>query len=168
MSLQNSFQKTILPADEQQEVIMKKGIDFTGVSVVFACHDGKGNFLFSKRSNSCRDEHGMWDPGGGGLEFGDTVEETLRKEIAEEYCTDVIAFERLGWRDVHRDVGGIKTHWLALDFKVLVDRSKVRNGEPHKADDIGWFTLNALPNPMHSQWPVFFGLYKDKLDTPSP
>ena len=25
-----------------------------------------------------------------------------------------------------------KTHWVALDFKVKVDRGKARNGEPHK------------------------------------
>ncbi len=150
------------------EAIMRRGIDYTGVTVVFACHDGKGNFLFSKRSNECRDEHGTWDPGGGGLEFGDTIEQTLQKEIREEYCTDVLGFERLGYRDVHRENGGVKTHWIALDFKVLVDRSKVKNGEPHKADAIDWFTLDSLPSPMHSQWPVFFGLYHDKLKAPSP
>jgi len=52
---------------------MKKGQDYTGVTIVFACHDGKNNFLFSKRSENCRDEHGCWCPGGGGLEFCDTV-----------------------------------------------------------------------------------------------
>lgn len=142
---------------------MRKGVDYTGISIVFACHDGEGNFLLSKRSAQCRDEHGTWDPGGGGVEFGDTIEMTLKKEIAEEYCTDVLAFERLGYRDVHREHEGAKTHWLALDFKVLIDRSKVKNGEPHKIGELGWFTLDALPSPMHSQWPVFFALYKDKL-----
>lgn len=142
---------------------MKKGVDYTGITVVFACHDGEGNFLFSKRGAACRDEHGTWDPGGGGLEFGDTIEQTLRKEIEEEYCTDVLSFERLGYRDVHREYGGVKTHWIALDFKVLVDRTKVKNGEPNKMDEIAWFTLDSLPSPMHSQWPVFFELYKDKL-----
>ncbi len=142
---------------------MKKGVDYTGITVVFACHDGKGNYLFSKRGTACRDEHGTWDPGGGGLEFGDTIEQTLRKEIEEEYCTGVLAFERLGYRDVHRENGGVKTHWIALDFKVSVDRTKVKNGEPHKMDEIAWFTLDSLPSPMHSQWPVFFELYKDKL-----
>ena len=69
---------------------MKRGEDYTGVAVVYFCHDGKGNFLLNKRGVNCRDEHGTWDPGGGGIEFGDTVENSLRKEIKEEYCTDVI------------------------------------------------------------------------------
>jgi 8-oxo-dGTP diphosphatase len=143
--------------------LMKKGQDYTGVTIVFACHDGKGSYLLSKRGVECRDEHGTWDPGGGGLEFDDTVESTLRKEIAEEYCTDVLDFEFLGYRDVHRENNGVKTHWVALDFKVLVDREKVKNGEPHKLEEIRWFTLDNLPTPLHSQFPTFLGLYKEKL-----
>lgn len=142
---------------------MKKGEDYTGVTIVFTCHDGKGNFLLSKRGINCRDEQGTWDPGGGGLEFGDTVGNTLQKEIAEEYCTNVLAHEYLGFRDVHRERDGKKTHWIALDFKVLVDPSKVKNGEPHKLDEVGWFKLDALPTPLHSQYPRFLELYRHKL-----
>jgi ADP-ribose pyrophosphatase YjhB (NUDIX family) len=142
---------------------MKKGEDFTGVTVVYLCHDGKGNFLLNKRSVNCRDEHGTWDPGGGGLEFGDTVEDTLRKEIAEEYCVEPLDFKFLGYRDIHREHNGKKTHWISLDFKVLIDREKVKNGEPHKFDAIDWFTLDNLPNPLHSQFPKFLEIHKDQI-----
>ena len=140
---------------------MKKGEDYIGVTVVYYCHDGNGNVVFLKRGNNCRDEQGRWDIGGGGLELGDTVEDTLRKEIKEEYCTDVLDYEFLGYRDVHRENNGKKTHWIALDFKVLVDRAKAKNGEPHKFDDMGWFTLKNLPSPVHSQFPAFLEQYKD-------
>ena len=142
---------------------MKRGEDYTGVAVVYFCHDGKGNFLLNKRGVNCRDEHGTWDPGGGGIEFGDTVENSLRKEIKEEYCTDVIKYEFLGFRDLLRENNGKKTHWIALDFKVFVDRNKVGNGEPHKFDSVEWFTLDKLPSPLHSQFPTFLNLYKNKL-----
>ncbi|MFH1508911.1 MAG: NUDIX domain-containing protein [bacterium] len=142
---------------------MKKGEDYTGVSIVYLCHDGKGNYLFNKRSNKCRDEHGCWDQGGGGLEFGEEVDDCLQKEIKEEYCTDVLDYELLGYRDVHREHKGKKTHWVALDFKVLVDREKVKNGEPHKFDEIGWFKINDLPKPLHSQTPTFVRNYKDRF-----
>lgn len=142
---------------------MKRGEDYTGVAVVYFCHDGNGNFLLNKRGVNCRDEHGTWDPGGGGIEFGDTVENSLKKEIKEEYCTNVINYEFLGFRDVHREHGGKKTHWIALDFKVLVDRNKVGNGEPHKFDAVEWFTLDKLPTPLHSQFPDFLKLYRGKL-----
>jgi len=142
---------------------MKKGEDFVGVTIVYLCHDGKGNILLNKRSTNCRDEHGTWDPGGGGLEFGDTVVGTLKKEINEEYCTDVLGHEFLGYRDVHREHNGKKTHWIALDFKVLIDRDKVKNGEPHKFDAVEWFKLDTLPKLLHSQFPHFLEDYKDRI-----
>jgi 8-oxo-dGTP pyrophosphatase MutT (NUDIX family) len=142
---------------------MQKGVDFIGVCVVYICHDGQGNFLFQQRGQNCRDEQGRWDVGGGGVEFGDTVENTLKKEIMEEYCTDVLQSEFLGYRDVHRKNDDKKTHWIALDFKVLVDREKVKNGEPHKFDNIGWFKLDNIPTPRHSQVLNQINLYKNKL-----
>jgi len=141
----------------------KKGVDFTGITIVFMCHDGKGNVLMGKRSQQCRDEQGRWDIGGGSLEFGHKVVDTLKREIKEEYCTDLIDYEFLGYRDVHRDNNGQQTHWIGLDFKVHVDRTKVQIGEPHKIDEIGWFPLDKLPGNCHSQFPRFLEKHKDKL-----
>jgi 8-oxo-dGTP diphosphatase len=142
---------------------MKKGIDHIGNSVVYFCHDGKGNILFAKRSQNARDEKGIWDIGGGGIEFGETIESTLRKEIKEEYNAEVLDFEFLGYRDVHREIDGHKTHWIALDFKVLVNPKNVKINEPHKFDELGWFTLGTLPKPWHSQFPEFLEKYREKL-----
>jgi 8-oxo-dGTP pyrophosphatase MutT (NUDIX family) len=142
---------------------MKQGLDHIGISVTYFCHDGQGNFIMAKRSQQARDEKGLWDTGGGGLDFGLTVEETLVKEIKEEYSTDVLGYEFLGYRDVHREHEGLKTHWVALDFKVLVDRKKVKIGEPHKFDDLQWFRLDNLPADLHSQLDIFFKAYKEKL-----
>ncbi len=143
---------------------MQKGIDYIGVGVVFFCHDGKGNVILSRRGKNARDEHGMWDIGGGGIEFGDSAMDTLKKEIKEEYGTDVLEYEFLGYRDdMHREHNGKKIHWLALDFKVLVNPAKVKNCEPHKLDEVKWFTLDTLPVPLHSQMPVFLEKYKGRL-----
>lgn len=142
---------------------MEKGLDYPGITIVYFCHDGNGNFLMQKRGKNCRDENGKWDIGAGALEVEDSVEKTLKKEIKEEYTTEIINYERLGYRDVFRNQDGRQTHWLALDFKVLVDKEKVSNGEPHKFDEIGWFKINSLPNPVHSQLYNFLEIYKDKL-----
>jgi 8-oxo-dGTP diphosphatase len=142
---------------------MNKGIDFIGVGVVFFCHDGQGNYILSKRSQNCRDEHGRWDPGGGALEFDESVENTLKREIKEEYGTKVIKAEFLGFRDVHRTLNGQPDHWIALDFKVLVDKKMVKNNEPDKFEKIDWFRLDNLPTPLHSQFPKALKKYKGKL-----
>ena len=135
------------------------------MTIVYFCHDGKGNFVMGKRSQKARDENGHWDIGAGGLELHDTVEQTLRKEIMEEYCTEVLDFEFLGFRDVHRQHNGKPTYWIALDFKVLVDPGKVRNGEPHKFDEVRWFNKQTVPKEdrQHSQLPHFLEKYKDRL-----
>ena len=142
---------------------MKKGFDFPGVTIVYFCHDGKGNFIMGKRNKNTRDEHDRWDIGAGGLEFGEKVENTLRREIKEEYSTDVFGYEFLGFRELHRKHKGKTTHWIGLDFKVLVDSKKVKNNEPHKFDDVAWFTLETIPTKVHSQFPIFLKNYKEKL-----
>lgn len=119
-----------------------------------------------KRTNQTRDEHNKWDIGGGGIEFNESVEKTFRKEIMEEYATDVLNFDFLGYREVYRQYQGQSTHWVVLDFKVLVDPAKVKNGEPHKFGAVKWFTLNTLPTKdlLHSQLPYFLEKYKLKLE----
>ena|SRR3989338_10506562 len=143
---------------------MKRGIDFPGVCVVFFCHDGKGNFILGKRTKNTRDEHGRWDPGGGAVELGETIEGAFKREVREEYGTNVLDFEFLGLRDVHRvDEKGNKTHWIAFDFKVLIDKKKVKNGIPDDHEEIGWFRLDNLPSPVHSQLQNFLKKYRKKL-----
>lgn len=146
---------------------MKQGVDHIGLAVVYFCHDGVGNVLLAQRSANARDEQGRWDIGGGAVEFNEDVEETVKKEIKEEYSTDVKELEFLGFRDVHREQNGTPTHWIALDFKVLVDRGMAKIGEPHKFDDLGWFTLDTLPSPIHSQLPVFLEKYARQLENGS-
>ena len=96
--------------------------------------------------------------------LGEPVEGALEREIKEEYCAEIIQSDFLGFRDVHRiDEKGNKTHWVVLDFKVLIDKDKVKNGVPNEHEEIGWFKLDNLPSPVHSQFPTFVKKYKYKL-----
>lgn len=71
---------------------MQKGVDYIGVGVSYYCHDGHGKYLMNKRGMNCRDEHGAWDFGGGGIDFGEKVEETLQRELREEYCVENVKY----------------------------------------------------------------------------
>ena len=116
--------------------------------------------MISRRSTNARDEHGTWDPGGGGLKFGERIEDAVRREVLEEYCATALAIEFVGYRDVFRSMNGQQTHWLMFDHKVLVDPAEVKIGEPHKCDGLRWVTLEevvAIDEPMHSQFPAFLG-----------
>lgn len=129
---------------------MQKGIDYIGITVSFRCHDGQGNYVMVRRGQNCRDERGCWDFGGGGLKFGETIEECLLREIQEEYGTKPESYEFIGHKELHRTHEGLPTHWLQFQYRVLLDRKKVVNNEPDNHDELGWFTLDNLPSPQHS------------------
>lgn len=139
---------------------MKRGVDYIGVTCVFFCHDGKGNFLLHKRSNNCRDEVGNWDCGGGALELGEDFESAVKREIKEEYCADVIDLKFLTATNVLRKNGNENTHWVALIFAAQVPPEQVKIGEPHAMEEISWFRENNFPTPLHSQFHRHFAYVK--------
>lgn len=134
------------------QINARRGIEHIGVSGVALVHDGHGNLLLQKRGDQARDERGAWDICGGAIEFGDTIEDTVRKELLEELCATPINMEFLTVYDAHREMLGQKTHWIAIVYAVQVDPSQVRIGEPHKISELGWFTAGTLPAPLHSQF----------------
>ena len=128
-----------------------RGVDYIGVTVTFVIHDGKGNFLLQKRSQNTRDEKGKWDVGGGALEFGEEWSDAVTREVKEELTASPKKIVFLKAFNALRKNNGVNTHWIALVHSVLVDPSEVKIGEPNKIDEIGWFNLNNLPNPLHSK-----------------
>jgi ADP-ribose pyrophosphatase YjhB (NUDIX family) len=120
----------------------------------------------AKRSQNARDEHGNWDVGGGGLKWGNTAKDNVIREVEEEYSSTPLDVEFLGYRDVFRELpDGTPTHWLALDFIVLVNRDEIKINEPDIFDDSGWFTLDNLPSPVHSQLHCTLENNRQKLES---
>lgn len=141
-----------------------KGVSFVGVTTCFIMYDQNGEFFMAKRSNNTRDEHGKWEIPGGGLKWGQTAEENVMREMQEESNAKAKKIEFLGYRDVFRDLkDGTPTHWVALDFAVLVDRNEVKINEPDMFDDSGWFTLGNQPSPLHSQHKNLMNKHQKRL-----
>jgi 8-oxo-dGTP diphosphatase len=129
------------------------------VSCVFVCHDGAGKVLLARRGAGARDEPGAWDCGAGALEFGETFEDAVTREVGEEYTAVPRGIDLLGVRNVLRD--DPPSHWVAIVFAVEVDPAAVTIGEPHKFDELGWFALDHLPLPLHSQLPATLALLSE-------
>ncbi|MFB4273428.1 NUDIX domain-containing protein [Nonomuraea sp. GTA35] len=119
------------------------------VSCVFICHDGDGRVLLARRGAGARDEPGTWDCGAGALEYGESFETAVAREVGEEYTTRPLEIATIGVRNVLREEPS--SHWVAVIFAVRVDPAEAAIGEPHKFDELGWFSPDALPYPMHSQ-----------------
>lgn len=142
---------------------MQKGVDYTGITVSFYCHDGEGNYLFHKRSEKCRDEHGKWDCGGGGLKFNERLQDGVKREVQEEFGTTPQKIEFLGYSEGFREHEGKPTHWISFRYRVLVNRNEVINNEPEKHSELKWCTLDNVPSPLHSQIPASLEEYKHLL-----
>jgi 8-oxo-dGTP diphosphatase len=140
---------------------LRRGVDHIGISASFIVHDGKGNVLLQKRGAGARDENGNWDVGGGAIEFGESIDEAIRREIKEELCAETIDIQFLTVYDAFRELNGVKTHWIAIMHAVQVDPQTVSIGEPDKIDELGWFSSAKLPSPLHSQ---FWKSYQIALD----
>jgi ADP-ribose pyrophosphatase YjhB (NUDIX family) len=142
-------------------VDLRRGIDHIGISASFVIHDGKGNVLLQRRGPGARDENGNWDIGGGAIEFGESIDEAVKREIKEELCADTLDIQFLTVYDAFREHNGVRTHWIAIIHAVQVDPKKVKIGEPDKIDALKWFTKDNLPSPLHSQ---FWKSYQTALD----
>ncbi len=120
-----------------------------------------------KRSKQCRDERGTWDCGGGSMEFGETLENAVRREVKEEYGADALDIKYMTTLNVLREHNGKVTHWIKNMHWVLLDPAQVIIGEPDKIDELGWFTIDNLPKPLHSQIETEVQVLKDFLKTSS-
>lgn len=128
---------------------MKKGLDYIGVAVCFMCHDGNGNYLFTRRGPKARDEHGKWEVPAGGVEVGESIEEALRRELKEELCVEPKVVTYVGFEQFIKTIDEGTRHWITFTYLVEVDPKEVQIGEPEVCDELLWTTFDALPEPMH-------------------
>lgn len=118
---------------------MKPGIDYIGVGVGAAIFNKEGKLFITLRGKKAKNERGKWEIPGGSVEFGETCEEAVIREIKEEYGIEIEVIELLGIYD--HLIPEEKQHWVAPTFLCKIVKGKPKIMEPEKCDDIGWFTL---------------------------
>ena len=103
-----------------------------------------GRILLLKRANTDY-EDGKYSVVAGHIEDGETAREAICREAREEagieLAPDDLAFAQV----VHRADRGQRVGFF---FSASRWRGEPRNTEPHKASDLGWFPLDALPDDM--------------------
>lgn len=116
-----------------------------------------------RRTARCRDEHGRWDTCAGRLDEGVPAEDNMRRELKEELGVTGAVLTFIGYRDVFRMVGADSPHYVGLDFLARVNQEQVSRQEPELHDAGGWFSLEGLPSPLHSQLLFFLEKYQHLL-----
>jgi mutator protein MutT len=101
-----------------------------------------GKILLEKRKSE--PGRGKWSIPGGLVELGESVSQTVVREVAEETGLEVYAPELIDVVDnVVRDENGeVKYHFVIIDFFV-----KLKGGEPKAssdAEELKWVPLNEV------------------------
>ncbi len=119
---------------------MKRGVDYIGVGVGAAIINDKGQLFITLRGKAAKNEVGTWEIPGGSVEFGETLEEAVKREIKEEVGVEIKIIELLDVCD--HLIPKEKQHWVSPTFICKITKGTPKILEPGKCDQIGWFTLD--------------------------
>lgn len=126
---------------------MKIGVDYIGIAVGAMIFNSKGELFLSKRSKKATNEKGCWEIPGGKVNFGETLQRAIRREMKEEYGIDLALKHQLPAQNHILSKEG--QHWVPSCFICKVKGNKEpKLLEPDKCDAIGWFSLKKLPKPL--------------------
>lgn len=125
---------------------MKIGVDYIGVSAGAVISDADGRYFLARRGQAARDDVGLWEFPGGTVEFYETREAAVVRNVREKYGLDVEVEKLLGVYDVIDKSN--KDHWLSTTYICHPVGGEARIVEPEKCIEIGWFKIaqvNQLP-----------------------
>lgn len=121
---------------------LRRGIDYIGVGVGCIITDGKGKYLLAKRGMKAKNERGKWEFPGGSIEFGDTMKDTVIREMKEELGVAVELLEHLP--PVDHIIPNDHQHWVTSAFIARIVEGSPKIMEPGKCEELGWFTFDEI------------------------
>jgi len=102
-----------------------------------------GRLLLVKRKKA--PEAGCWNLPGGKVDFGERVEDAVKREIAEEIDVDIEILRPLALTEM---IGIDDQHWISLVYLARIVSGEPRNREPAKHEAIVWADIDAPPEPL--------------------
>ncbi|EES91158.1 NUDIX domain-containing protein [Clostridium botulinum] len=121
---------------------MKQGKDYIGVGVGAVIFNEKNEILLLLRNKS--PEKGHWSIPGGKVEMFETIEEAIIREVKEETDIDIEIVRIL--TVTNHIISQEKEHWVAPTFLAKIIKGQAKNIEFQKHKDIGWFSIEELPD----------------------
>jgi 8-oxo-dGTP diphosphatase len=125
---------------------MRRGVDYIGVGVGAIILDEADNVFLAKRGTKAQNERGLWEFPGGAVEFGEMLRDALIREIREEYGITISVGELLTVTD--HILPAEKQHWVSPSYICRVAEGTPMILEPEKCAEIGWFSLDQIPEGL--------------------
>lgn len=129
---------------------MKKWVDFIWVGCWWLIVNDKHEILLIRRTNKTQGGGWwFWSRPGWAVEFGETIEEAVIREIKEELNVDVELFwPKLYANDVKQE-DWVTKHWFTWGRFAKIIWWEIINMEPEKHDAIERFSLDKLPENIN-------------------
>jgi 8-oxo-dGTP diphosphatase len=118
---------------------MKKGVDYIGVGVGAAIFNEKGEILLALRGAKAKNERGKWEIPGGGVEFNETFEQAIKREIKEELGVEIAVGELLAL--CSHIILDEKQHWVSPTYMCRITKGKPKIKEAEKCAGLRWVSV---------------------------
>ena len=126
---------------------MKLGLDVIGVGCGALIVNDKNETLLIKRNDKTRNQAGFWSKPGGKVEFGEKIEDAVKREIKEEIDVNVEVIKFLCCtEDILKSE---KQHWVSFNYLAKIISGEIKNLEPEKHEEIKWFKFDELPENIN-------------------
>lgn len=139
---------------------MQKGKDYIGIGVGAVILNEQKQILMMHRGKEAQNEPNCWDKPGGGVEFGETREAALKREIKEEIDCEIKIIRELN--TVDHIIPAEKQHWISTNFLCEIVSGTPKIMEPHKCNELRWLDLDDIKNLKTTSHIPFLLNYLDK------
>jgi len=140
---------------------MEKGKDYIGVGCGAVILNDKNQILLMKRTENVRNNPFYWSIPGGGVDFFESLEECIKRELKEELNIEIEVVKLLCV--CNHIIKNEKQHWVAPQFLCKIIGGEIKNMEPDKCSEIKWFDLDDMPDPITDNTRDGVEVIKNKL-----
>ncbi|MBT9372362.1 NUDIX domain-containing protein [Rhizobium sp. CSW-27] len=122
----------------------RPGIDFPGVGCGLVIERADGHILLYRRMKA--PEAGYWNIVGGKVDHMEHSAAAARREAEEETGLSIGAIDFLCVSEHMIEADG--QHWVSVLYRTRDFSGTPSLTEPDKLSDFGWFSPDALPEPL--------------------
>ncbi|KOP69657.1 DNA mismatch repair protein MutT [Lysinibacillus sp. FJAT-14745] len=117
----------------------KERLPKVGVGAVIIDESNKILLVLRKKAP----EAGCWSLPGGKVDYMETIENAIIREIKEELGVDIEITQLVCVTNhiIHLE----DIHYVAPTFAARITNGEVQNREPHALEKVKWFSINEIP-----------------------